>query len=166
MGGYRGGPGENAARFPAKPGSVAADSMVVLGSASDCKLSQVRTGWALAATASNSAIVTGRMDLFTSDSSLFAPYRSRNLHNAAQLRPLLLFRESVALLGAGEAALRTEAKLAQINEARGLGNASLQVGPPVPAHLLWKLPDQEPPSYSRARTAMARSRRRVPYRTP
>src|SRR6516225_1943043 len=52
------------------------------------------------------------------------PHLPRNLHDHAQLRPLFVLGENIALLGRGEAALRREAKLIDIDEFRRLIDAA------------------------------------------
>src|SRR5215510_15279550 len=55
------------------------------------------------------------------------PHFLGELDNLAHLRPLLVFGEDVAFLGAGEAALRTQGKLLQRGEFRRLVDAPLDV---------------------------------------
>src|SRR6195256_6866555 len=55
----------------------------------------------------------------------FAPDLGRDLVDHAKLRPLLVFRQHVALLRRGEAALRRETKLLERREFPGLIDAAL-----------------------------------------
>ena len=55
-----------------------------------------------------------------------APDLLGDLHDLAQLGPLLLLAERVALDGRGEAALRREAELVDVDELRGLLDAALE----------------------------------------
>src|SRR5690606_26405753 len=57
-----------------------------------------------------------------------APHPTGDLDDVAYLGPLLIFREHVALLGRGEAALRRERELLERRELGGLADAALDVG--------------------------------------
>src|SRR5262245_50837056 len=57
--------------------------------------------------------------------SLLSPHLVRHLHDRPQLRPLLILGERVAFLARGEAALRGEAKLVEIDELACLLDAPL-----------------------------------------
>src|SRR5262245_29789736 len=52
------------------------------------------------------------------------PHLVRHLDAAAELRPLLFLGEQVAFLGRGEAALRREAELVEVDELRGFVEAA------------------------------------------
>src|SRR5208282_5658350 len=58
---------------------------------------------------------------------LFPPHLLRDLADHPQLRPLLLFGEDIAFLGRGEAALRRQAELIDIDELRRLLDAALDL---------------------------------------
>src|ERR1700716_2695718 len=59
--------------------------------------------------------------------AILAPDLVGNLRNPPQLRPLLVLHQDVALLGGGEAALRREAELVEVDEPRGLVDAALEL---------------------------------------
>src|SRR5688572_8728954 len=56
-----------------------------------------------------------------------APHLSGELDDHAQLRPLLVLGQNVALLGRGEAALRAQGELVEVGVFRGLLDAALDV---------------------------------------
>src|SRR5438132_10930365 len=60
--------------------------------------------------------------------SLFAtsPHLTRHLHDPPQLRPLLVLGQDIAFLARGEAALRGEAELVDVDEFRRLVDAALE----------------------------------------
>src|SRR6476659_11112350 len=62
--------------------------------------------------------------------SLFAilsPDLIGNLGDPPQLRPMLVLGQDIALLGGGEAALRREAELVEVDEPRRLVDATLEL---------------------------------------
>src|SRR5262249_60315888 len=58
--------------------------------------------------------------------SASSPHLIRHLHDPPQLRPLLVLGQDIALLARGEAALRGEAELVEVDEFRGLLDAALE----------------------------------------
>src|SRR6476646_2357359 len=59
--------------------------------------------------------------------AILAPDLVGNLHDPPQLRPLLVLGQDITLLGGGEAALRREAELIEVDEPRGLVDAALEL---------------------------------------
>src|SRR5712671_4131182 len=57
---------------------------------------------------------------------ILSPHLLRHLDDHPQLRPLLVLGEYIAVLGRGEAALRRQGELIDVNEFRGLLNAALE----------------------------------------
>src|SRR5262249_17480799 len=58
--------------------------------------------------------------------SLLAPFLLRNLHDPSQLCPLLVLGQDIAFLAGGEAALRREAQVIEVDEFRCLLDAALE----------------------------------------
>src|SRR3954470_1520978 len=56
-----------------------------------------------------------------------APDLVGDLHDPPQLRPLLVLGQDIAFLGGGEAALRREAELVEVDVPRGLVDAALEL---------------------------------------
>src|SRR5436190_15113056 len=59
--------------------------------------------------------------------AFLAPDLVGDLHDPPQLRPLLVLGQDIALLGGGEAALRREAELIEVDVPRGLVDAALEL---------------------------------------
>src|SRR4029450_5419990 len=107
------------------------------------------------------SLLTAHYSLLTTHSAS-APHLFGELHDHAQLRPLLLLGQEIALLGRGEAALRRERELIDIDVFRRLLDPPLELiaalelaglGGDEPEHdglALWHEPQRLEPAGARA----------------
>src|SRR5437588_9887415 len=73
------------------------------------------------------SLLATRYSLLATRYSLLAPHLLRHLNDAAQLRPLLVLGQQIALLGRGKAALAGDAELLERGVFRRLLDAALEL---------------------------------------